>query len=116
MDDYSAAALGLGFFASPWVRTTPTRRNDTNAEYGFEVRLLSDVFFKMSIPHDGKKAAIINKLIFETIYFGALEASMELAKEKGAYSSFKGSPLSEGKFQFDLWSLQNQTRWIDSKC
>jgi ribonucleoside-diphosphate reductase alpha chain len=42
-------------------------------------------------------------LIFETIYHAAMETSMELAKEEGPYQTFKGSPLSQGKFQFDLW-------------
>ncbi len=97
------------------VNFYPTKKTDTSNNLhrpiGLGIQGLSDVFFKMSIPHDGKKAAIINKLIFETIYFGALEASMELAKEKGAYSSFKGSPLSEGKFQFDLWNIQPSNMW-----
>ena len=75
------------------------------------VQGLSDVFFILELPHESKKAAEINKRIFETIYFGAVEASMELAKEKGAYSSYDGSPLSEGKFQFDLWGVQPSDMW-----
>ena len=93
----------------------PTDKADTSNNLhrpiGLGIQGLSDVFFKLSIPHDGKEAAKINKLIFETIYFGALEASMEIAKEKGAYSSFKGSPLSEGKFQFDLWNTKPSNMW-----
>ena len=93
----------------------PTSKTDTSNNLhrpiGLGIQGLSDVFFKMSIPHDGKEAAEINKLIFETIYFGALEASMEIAKEKGPYSSFKGSPLSEGKFQFDLWNIKPSNMW-----
>jgi len=45
----------------------------------------------------------MTKMIFETIYHAAMETSMEIAMIEGAYDSFKGSPLSEGKFQFDLW-------------
>ena len=93
----------------------PTSKTDTSNNLhrpiGLGIQGLSDVFFKLSIPHDGKEAGKINKLIFETIYFGALEASMELAKEKGPYSSFKGSPLSEGKFQFDLWDVKPSEMW-----
>jgi ribonucleoside-diphosphate reductase alpha chain len=49
----------------------------------------------------------INELIFETIYHASMEQSMELAKEDGKpYETFKGSPLSEGKFQFDLWGVK----------
>ena len=54
---------------------------------GLGVQGLAEVFFILDIPYDGKKAAELNKKIFETIYFGALEASVELAKEKGPYSS-----------------------------
>ena len=93
----------------------PTSKTDTSNNLhrpiGLGIQGLSDVFFKLSIPHDGEEAGKINKLIFETIYFGALEASMELAKEKGPYSSFKGSPLSEGKFQFDLWDVKPSEMW-----
>ena len=93
----------------------PTSKTDTSNNLhrpiGLGIQGLSDVFFKLSIPHDGEEAEKINKLIFETIYFGALEASMELAKEKGPYSSFKGSPLSEGKFQFDLWDVKPSEMW-----
>ena len=87
------------------------KSNNLHRPIGLGIQGLSDVFFKMSIPHDGKEAAKINKLIFETIYFGALEASMEMAKEKGSYSTFKGSPLSEGKFQFDLWGTKPSNMW-----
>ncbi len=93
----------------------PTSKTDTSNNLhrpiGLGIQGLSDVFFKLSIPHDSKEAAEINKLIFETIYFGSLEASMELAKDKGAYSTFKGSPLSEGKFQFDLWGTKPSDMW-----
>jgi ribonucleotide reductase alpha subunit len=54
---------------------------------------------------------IRNKDIFETIYFGACEASMELAKEEGAYETYAGSPASQGKLQFDLWNVTPSTRW-----
>ena len=85
--------------------------NNLHRPIGLGIQGLSDVFFKLSIPHDGEEAKKINKLIFETIYFGALEASMEIAKEKGAYSTFKGSPLSKGKFQFDLWNVKPSDMW-----
>ena len=78
---------------------------------GLGIQGLADVFFKLKINYDSKEALEINKKIFETIYFGAIESSMEMAKEKGSYSSFKGSPLSEGKFQFDLWNVKPSTMW-----
>lgn len=57
----------------------------------------------MGIPFEDPKAEELTKLIFETIYHAAMETSMELAKVEGPYETFKGSPLSQGKFQFDLW-------------
>ncbi|KAH8050714.1 ribonucleoside-diphosphate reductase [Aureococcus anophagefferens] len=41
----------------------------------------------------------------ETIYFGAMEASIDLAQELGPYDSYAGSPTSQGLFQFDLWNI-----------
>ena len=70
---------------------------------GVGVQGLSSVFIKMRIPFDSDEAKKLNKEIFETIYFGLLTASMELSKQDGSYSTFKGSPMSQGKFQFDLW-------------
>jgi ribonucleoside-diphosphate reductase alpha chain len=52
----------------------------------------------MKIPFEDKRASELNQMIFETLYHGAMEASMELAKINGPYETFKGSPLSEGKF------------------
>jgi len=99
--------IDINFYPTDKTSTS----NNLHRPIGLGVQGLSDVFFILSIPHDSEKAAKINKLIFETIYFASLEASMELAKEKGAYSSFKGSPLSEGKFQFDLWKIKPSNMW-----
>ena len=93
----------------------PTNKTETsNSKHrpiGLGIQGLADVFFELEIAYDSEKAKEVNKLIFETIYFGALEASHELAKEKGAYSTFKGSPLSEGKFQFDMWDTSPSDMW-----
>lgn len=78
---------------------------------GLGVQGLADVFILLRLPFESEEAKQLNIDIFETIYFAAMEASMELAKEQGAYESFKGSPLSEGKFQFDLWNVVPSERW-----
>jgi ribonucleoside-diphosphate reductase alpha chain len=57
------------------------------------------------------QAKQLNKNIFETIYFAALTASKDLAKIEGPYETFKGSPLSKGKFQFDLWDVDATENW-----
>jgi len=87
------------------------KSNSLHRPIGLGIQGLADVFFILNIPYESKESSEINKLIFETIYYGALEASMELAKEKGTYSSFKGSPLSDGKFQFDLWGVTPSDMW-----
>ncbi len=78
---------------------------------GLGVQGLSDVFFSIGIPYDSQEAKSLNKQIFETIYFASMRASCDLAKESGPYTSYKGSPISEGKFQFDLWGTTPTERW-----
>ncbi|AVL93916.1 ribonucleoside-diphosphate reductase large subunit [Megavirus vitis] len=74
---------------------------------GVGVQGVADVFAIFKTPFDSKLARDLNRKIFETIYFGCLEESMKLSKEFGAYETFIGSPLSKGKFQFDLWNLSS---------
>jgi ribonucleoside-diphosphate reductase alpha chain len=69
---------------------------------GIGVQGLVDVYVKMRLPFESTKAKKLNKEIFETIYYGCIKGSIELAKKDGTYASFKGSPFSEGKLQFDL--------------
>ncbi|HEY1061016.1 MAG TPA: ribonucleoside-diphosphate reductase subunit alpha [Daejeonella sp.] len=77
---------------------------------GLGVQGLADVFILMRLPFESELAALLNKNIFETIYFAAMTASKDLAKEQGAYETFKGSPLSKGLFQFDLWGVKPSER------
>ncbi|AEQ33495.2 ribonucleoside-diphosphate reductase large subunit [Megavirus chiliensis] len=74
---------------------------------GVGVQGVADVFAIFKTPFDSELARDLNRKIFETIYFGCLEESMKLSKEFGAYETFIGSPLSKGKFQFDLWNLSS---------
>jgi ribonucleoside-diphosphate reductase alpha subunit len=78
---------------------------------GIGVQGLADTFCLLRLPFESEEAKVLNKNIFETIYFGALTASLELAKEHGAYESFAGSPLSKGIFQFDMWGVSPTDRW-----
>lgn len=78
---------------------------------GIGIQGLADVFAIMRIAFDSVEAKKINTDIAETIYFAALYSSHQLALQFGKYSSFVGSPLSVGKFQFDLWNIQPSTRW-----
>jgi ribonucleoside-diphosphate reductase alpha subunit len=78
---------------------------------GLGVQGLADAYILMRLPFDSEGARALNREIFETIYFAAMTASKDLAKLEGAYETFKGSPLSEGKFQFDLWNVTPTSRW-----
>lgn len=78
---------------------------------GIGVQGLADVFMMMKISFDSPQASRLNRDIFETIYFGAVTASMELAKQDGHYESYPGSPVSQGKLQFDLWGVTPTNRW-----
>jgi ribonucleoside-diphosphate reductase alpha subunit len=91
------------------VNYYPTDKTDKSNKghrpIGIGVQGLADVFALMNIPFESSEAIEVNKNIFETIYHASIEKSMELARLEGPYNSFKGSPLSQGIFQFDLWNI-----------
>jgi len=79
---------------------------------GLGVQGLADTFIQLRMPFESDEAKKLNIEIFETIYFAAMTASKDLAIKDGAYETFKGSPLSQGKFQFDLWNVKPESgRW-----
>ncbi|WP_396187916.1 ribonucleoside-diphosphate reductase subunit alpha [Flavobacterium sp.] len=81
---------------------------------GLGVQGLADAFIMLRLPFTSDEAKQLNQEIFETIYFAAVTASMELAKEEGPYSTFKGSPISQGEFQYNMWGLKDEElsgRW-----
>ena len=78
---------------------------------GLGVQGLADAFIMMRFPFESEEARQLNKDVFETIYYAACCASKDLAIEEGPYETFKGSPASEGKLQFDLWGVTPSDRW-----
>jgi len=78
---------------------------------GLGVQGLADVFFSIGLSYDSDEAKSLNKEIFETIYYASIKASCDLAKEQGTYATYAGSPISQGKFQFDLWNVKPTKRW-----
>ncbi|PJZ81037.1 ribonucleoside-diphosphate reductase subunit alpha [Leptospira meyeri] len=78
---------------------------------GIGVQGLADVFILLRMAYESEVAKKLNIQIFETIYFAAMTASKDIAKEEGAYPSFPGSPLSQGIFQFDLWNVKPTGLW-----
>lgn len=81
---------------------------------GLGVQGLADAFIMLRLPFTSDEAKKLNQEIFETLYFAAVTASMEQAKEEGPYSSYKGSPIEQGEFQHNLWGVKDEElsgRW-----
>tara|TARA_B100000073_G_scaffold262292_1_gene221989 strand:- start:2595 stop:4946 length:2352 start_codon:yes stop_codon:yes gene_type:complete len=79
---------------------------------GLGVQGLADAFILMKFPFDSQEAQLLNRQIFETIYFNALEASCELAELHGSYETYQGSPASKGILQHDMWNVKvDETIW-----
>ena len=74
---------------------------------GLGIQGLADAFIMLRLPFTSDEAKKLNQEIFETIYFAAVTSSMEIAKAKEPYSTFKGSPMSEGEFQFNMWGIKD---------
>jgi ribonucleoside-diphosphate reductase alpha chain len=94
----------------------PEARNSNmrHRPIGLGVQGLADTFIKLRLPFDSPEAKKLNEEIFETIYFGALTSSLEAAQEEGPYETFKGSPISQGLFQHNLWGKKDEElsgRW-----
>merc|ERR1712176_352182 len=86
--------------------------NMAHRPVGLGVQGLADAFLMMRLPFESEGAKILNRDIFETIYYAACEASCELAARDGPYETFATSPASQGKLQFDLWNCTPQSgRW-----
>ncbi|WP_031426988.1 ribonucleoside-diphosphate reductase subunit alpha [Flavimarina sp. Hel_I_48] len=81
---------------------------------GLGIQGLADTFIKLRMPFTSDEAKKLNEEIFETLYFAAVTASMEMAKIEGPYSTFEGSPISKGEFQYNLWGITDEElsgRW-----
>jgi ribonucleoside-diphosphate reductase alpha subunit len=95
--------------------TQETRNsNMRHRPVGLGVQGLADVFAMMRMPWESEKAAELNQRIFEHIYYAAVESSCEIAEKEGPYSTYIGSPMSEGKFQYDMWGVTPLTEEDES--
>lgn len=100
-----------------YVLEDSKKSNLKHRPIGLGVQGLADVFFKMRIPYDSIEAQRINEEIFETIYHGALEASMELSKKDGPYETINfngGAPISKGILQFDMWNKEPASKRLQT--
>jgi ribonucleoside-diphosphate reductase alpha chain len=81
---------------------------------GLGVQGLADTFIQLRLPFTCEEAKTLNQEIFETLYFAAVTASVEEAEKDGAYKTYKGSPMSKGEFQYNLWGIKDEElsgRW-----
>ncbi len=78
---------------------------------GLGVQGLADTYIMLGYPFESDEARALNREIFETIYYASMTASKDLSKVEGPYESFKGSPVSKGIFQFDMWGVTPTSRW-----
>ncbi|XP_018430434.1 PREDICTED: ribonucleoside-diphosphate reductase large subunit isoform X3 [Nanorana parkeri] len=85
--------------------------NKRHRPIGIGVQGLADAFILMRYPFESPEAQLLNKQIFETIYYAALESSCELAKELGPYDTYQGSPVSKGILQPDMWNVTPTDLW-----
>ena len=99
--------IDINYYPVPEAR----KSNMRHRPIGMGVQGLADAFILMRMPFDSPEAALLNKQIFETIYHGGLEASVELAAKDGHYETYPGSPASEGTLQYDMWGVTPTDLW-----
>ncbi|XP_015378060.1 PREDICTED: ribonucleoside-diphosphate reductase large subunit-like [Diuraphis noxia] len=85
--------------------------NKRHRPIGIGIQGLADLFSIMRFPFGSPESRKLNLQIFETLYYGALEASCELAEKYGTYSSYQGSPISQGILQYDMWNVKPSDLW-----
>lgn len=100
--------IDVNYYPVPEARNS----NMKHRPIGIGVQGLADAFIQLRLPFDSPEARQLNKEIFETLYFASMTASKDLAKVEGPYETFKGSPVSKGIFQFDMWGVTPDSgRW-----
>jgi len=97
--------IDINFYPTPETSNSNMRHRPV----GLGVQGLADVFALMRLSWESEKAADLNQRIFEHIYYAAVESSCEIAEKEGKYSTYEGSPISKGQFQYDLWSVKPLT-------
>ena len=93
--------IDINFYPTPETEKSNMRHRPV----GLGVQGLADVFALLGLAWEQEEAAKLNQLIFEHMYYAAVDASVELAKVEGSYETFEGSPASKGKLQPDMWSV-----------
>ncbi|XP_030383599.1 ribonucleoside-diphosphate reductase large subunit [Scaptodrosophila lebanonensis] len=99
--------IDINFYPLPEAKKSNLRHRPI----GIGVQGFADALILMRYPYESDEASLLNQQIFETIYFGALEASCELAQEHGYYETYEGSPVSKGILQYDMWNKTPTDLW-----
>lgn len=99
--------IDINYYPVPEARNSNMRHRPI----GIGVQGLADTFILLRMPYESEAATLLNKQIFETLYYGALEASCEIAKIEGPYSTYEGSPVSKGILQYDMWNKTPTDLW-----
>ena len=100
--------IDVNYYPVPEARNSDMRHRPI----GLGVQGLADTFALLKLPFESPEARKLNKEIFETLYFAACTASKDAAIAEGPYSTFQGSPASQGELQFDLWGMNDHSgRW-----
>lgn len=100
--------IDVNYYPVPEAR----KSNFRHRPIGLGIQGLADAFILLRMPFDSEEAKGLNEDIFETMYFAAMETSMEMAKLNGTYETYEGSPVSQGLFQFDMWGVNPKSgRW-----
>lgn len=104
--------IDINHYPVPETRTS----NERHRPLGIGVQGLADVFAKLGYAFTSPEARVLNRQIFETLQYSALRESCELAKLDGAYSTFAGSPYSQGIMQHDMWKPLHDTEFTELRC
>ncbi|KAF5303542.1 hypothetical protein FQR65_LT08143 [Abscondita terminalis] len=99
--------IDVNYYPIPEARNSNMRHRPI----GIGIQGLADAFILLRLPFESEEAALLNQQIFETIYYGALEASCEIAEVEGPYSTYEGSPVSKGILQYDMWNKTPTNLW-----
>lgn len=99
--------IDVNYYPVPEARNSNMRHRPI----GLGVQGLADTFLALRMPFESPEARQLNKQIFETIYHAALTASVEIAKVDGTYSTYEGSPVSQGILQYDMWNVTPSDLW-----
>jgi len=98
--------IDINYYPTPETKASNMRHRPV----GLGVQGLADVFALMRLPWESDKALDLNQRIFEHIYYAAMESSSEIAEKEGSYSTYEGSPISQGQFQYDMWNVTPLTQ------